>query len=239
MSKHLRSQDSSEVFFLPVEILDTPPPTEPDLPIMADIGINAAVAAVMSGLNEMMREGGRSMEDWRSGKIDEKQFTYRLIHKSTEAAKRNGIRTGSALVLSEGSKKVLTKLFGKALVKRISRYNLISAICFGLVDQGRHTFELYQGKMDSREYKVKSVENAGGTGGAISGATAGAILGSVVPGLGTAAGGMLGYMMAMLGAMGGGALGRSLGEKWFPGDDDGDSDGPSTPLNRIDIPIGD
>ncbi len=235
MSEKHFHQNFSPSNDIPVEVLDSP--LEPELPIAADIGINAAVAAVMSGLNEMMREGGKSIEDFRAGKIDEKQFTYRLVHKATEAATRNGIRTGSALVMSEGAKKVLTKAFGKALVKRLSRYNLITAICFGMVDQGRHTLDLANGKMDTREYKVKSVENVGGTGGAISGATAGAVLGSVVPGLGTAAGGMLGYMMGMLGAMGGGALGRSLGEKWFPGD--GNDSGPSSPINRIDIPIGD
>lgn len=204
---------------------------------MADIGINAAAAAVMSGLREMMREGKSSFEEFRNGKIDEKQFTYRVVYKSTDAAMQNGIRTGSALVLSEASKKTLVKLFGQAIVKRLSKFNVITAVCFGVVDQGRHTIELAQGKMDSRSYKVKSVENVGGTGGAIGGAAAGAILGSAVPGLGTAAGGMLGYTMGMLGAMSGGALGRSLGEKWFPGDDD-DPETPSSPSNRIDIPIG-
>ena len=45
-------------------------------------------------------------------------FTYRLVHKATEAASLNGIRTGSALVMNEGAKKVYDKA-GQALVKRL------------------------------------------------------------------------------------------------------------------------
>jgi hypothetical protein len=236
MSEKYRPSEVPQPLYIQIEGSD-PPPVEEDIPVLADIGINAVAAAMMSGLNEMVKEGGRSFEAYRDGKISEKQFTYRLVHKGSNAAVKNGVRTGSALVLSEASKKTLTKLFGKAVVKRLSRYNVMTAVCFGLVDQGRHTIELAQGKMDGRIYKIKSVENAGGTGGAIGGAAAGVAIGSVVPGLGTAAGGMIGYTMGMLGAMSGGALGRSLGEKWFPGDDD-DPDAPAGPANRIDIPIG-
>ncbi|MEM9987570.1 MAG: hypothetical protein AAF804_20965 [Bacteroidota bacterium] len=232
--------EQSSIIHIPIQALEEP--INPDIPVIADIGINAVAAAMMSGLREMMKEGGQSFEDFRTGKIDEKQFTYRMVHKASNAAMENGVRTGSALALSEGAKGALAKLFGQAFVKRLGRYNLVTAISFGLVDQGKHTMELVQGKIDSREYKVKSVENVGGTGGAISGATAGAVLGSLVPGLGTVTGGMLGYMCSMIGAMGGTALGKTLAEKWWPnpdGDDNNDDDRPSTPFNRIDIPIGD
>lgn len=227
---------------IPIEIewekLDEQPVT-PELPFIADLGINAASAAVMSGLNAMMKEGGQSMEDWRSGKIDETQFTYRIIHKGTNAAVKNGTRTGSALLLNEGVSRTIVKVWGKALLKRLNRYNSITAICFGLVDQTTHTVQWYQGELDGREYKIKSVENVGSTGGAISGAAAGAMVGSVVPGLGTGSGALLGYLFATFGAMSGAKFGRSLGEKWFPGDDD-DPDKPSgsRPSNMIDIPIG-
>jgi len=213
-------------------------PGLPDqLPILADIGLNAASAAVMSGLSSLMREGGQNLEEWRAGKIDEKQFTYRMVHKATDAAVTNGVRTGSALVLSEGAKKAILKLWGQAVLKRATRYNALTAICFGLVDQSKHTYQLAKGTLDKRQYKIKSVENVGGTGGAISGAAAGAVLGSVVPGLGTGAGAMLGYLMAMFGASSGAAMGKNLGEKWFPGDGDDDNQLPRTPTNRIDIPI--
>ncbi len=237
--QHISEQSS--LSDIPVEfILDNDGPVEPELPFLADLGINAASAALMSGFNAMVKESGESIEDWRSGKINETQFTYRIIHKGTDAAMKNGIRTGSALALNEGVSRAIAKAWGKAFLKRANRYNTLTAICFGVVDQTTHTVQWFQGKLDEREYKLKSVENVGGTGGAIGGAAAGAMVGSIIPGLGTGSGALLGYVFATFGAMSGAKAARSLGEKWFPGDDD-DNDKPSSdrPSNMIDIPIGD
>jgi hypothetical protein len=216
-------------------------PVQPELPFLADLGINAASAAMMSGLNAMMKEGGASIEEWRNGKIDEVQFTYRVIHKGTNAAVKNGVRTGSALALNEGASRAIAKAWGKAFLKRVNRYNTLTAVCFGVVDQTTHTVQWFRGKLDVREYKIKSVENVGSTSGAIGGAAAGAMMGSIVPGLGTGSGALLGYVFATLGAMSGAKAARSLGEKWFPGDEDDDNDNSSSsrPSNMIDIPIGD
>jgi hypothetical protein len=241
MDNHQLTPDSSQVFFVPIEWEKfDDAPINPEFPFLADLGINAASAAVMSGLNAMMKEGGESIEAWRNGKINETQFTYRVIHKGTNAAMKNGVRTGSALVLNEGVSRAITRAWGHALLKRLNRYNSITAICFGLVDQTTHTVQWFQGKLDGREFKIKSVENVGSTGGAISGAAAGAMIGSIVPGLGTGSGAVVGYLCATFGAMSGAKAGRSLAEKWFPGDDD-DPDKPTSgrPSNMIDIPIGD
>ncbi|RMG54771.1 MAG: hypothetical protein D6722_28630 [Bacteroidetes bacterium] len=193
------------------------------LPIGADIVLRAFVDAIGSGINSMAQEGSAHFQAFKEGKIDEKQFTYRMVSKASEAALKGGTRTGAALVLSEGAKRAIAKRWGEAVVRRFTRYNVLTSVAFGLVDQGTHTYKYYKGELDPKAYKVKTTENAGSTGGAIAGATAGAVLGSVIPGLGTGAGALMGYMMSVLGSIGGANLGRSLGEEWFseksPSDD--------------------
>jgi hypothetical protein len=207
------SVSSSKVRYVPIEWEGQmqAPPDIPEIPATVEIPIHAVSAAVMSGLNGMMREGVERYEDYRSGKLDDKQYTYRIVSKGSQAAVTSGARTVTALTLAEGAKRMITRRFGQVLVGRLIRYNVINAVAFGIIDQGTDTFKLYRGQMSSEQYKVKSVENAGGTSGAIGGAAAGALLGSVVPGIGIAAGMMLG----MLGAMGGAAVGKSLGQQWF------------------------
>ena len=215
------SFSSSKIRYIPIEWEGElqAPPDFPEIPATVEIPMHAVSAAVMSGFHGMMREGVECYPDYRNGKLDDKQYTYRIVSRGSQDALKSGVRTVTALTLAEGAKRVITKRFGHVLVGRLIRYNVINAIAFGIIDQGSNTFKLYQGQMTSGQYKVKSVENAGGTSGAISGAAAGALLGSVVPGIGTAAGMMLG----MLGAMGGAAVGKSLGEQWFdpqPEEDD-------------------
>ena len=220
---------------IPIEWEGQDLPEIPDqLPIGADILFRACADALSSGLNGMAKAGSEHYDDWRAGKIDEKQFTYRLVRQGSQAALKGGARTGAALVLSEGAKRAIARRWGQAVLRRLTRYNVLTAVAFGLVDQGTHTYKLYTGEMDQTAYKVKSAENAGGTGGAIAGATAGAMLGSVVPGLGTGAGALMGYMMGVLGAIGGANLGRSLGEEWFGPVQTGD-EGPKSPPIDIEI----
>lgn len=212
---------SSQVRYIPIDWEGEmqAPPDFPEIPATIEIPIHAASAAVMSGLNGMMREGVERFEDYRSGKLDDKQYTYRIVSRGSQEAVKSGVRTVTALTLAEGAKRMITRRFGQVLLGRLIRYNVINAVAFGLIDQGSDTFKLYRGELSSEQYKVKSVENAGGTSGAIGGAAAGALLGSVVPGIGTAAGMMLG----MLGAMGGAAVGKSLGQQWFEEQKAGDS----------------
>jgi hypothetical protein len=230
----------STPIFIPIEGQDNPPeyPDLPSIPIGADIMIKACADAIGSTMNGMMREGVESFEEYKAGKIDEKQYTYRVVYKGTQAGVKGGTRTAAALGLSEGVKRLIAKQFGKEALRRLGRINLVTSLAFGVVDQTYHAYDFYQGKLSSVDFKVKSVENAGGTGGAISGAAVGAMLGSAVPGLGTATGAMLGYMMAVIGGMSGASFGKSLGEQWFQDEQDpktpGDTNSKSGP---IDIPI--
>ncbi|MEL6674000.1 MAG: hypothetical protein AAFR61_17485 [Bacteroidota bacterium] len=191
------------------------PPELPELPAPMEIGLAAATNAIMGGLNGMIREGARSLEEYQNGNIDQKQYTYRIVTKGSQAAVTTGAKTVLAMGLKEGAKAV-AKRMGSDSLKRFVRGGAMTSICFGIVDQGTATYQWSQGALTDAGYKVKTSENVGGTGGAIGGAAIGAMIGSVVPGLGTGAGFLVGSMMGMLGAAGGAAMGKSLGETWFP-----------------------
>ncbi|MCI4668757.1 MAG: hypothetical protein MRZ79_11525 [Bacteroidia bacterium] len=211
-------QMSKKIIFVPIEweSLDNPPEAPSLIPPIVEIPISAASAALITGVQAMMQEAGKSFQDWQNGKIDETQFTYRIIHKGSKGAVKGGVRTAGALGLSQGIKFAVAKKWGEEIAKRLTRHNLLGSICFGLVDQTTDTVNWMNGKLDVRDYKVKSVENVGSTGGAIGGAAVGSVLGSVVPGLGTGAGALIGGMLSMMGAMSGASIAKSLGEEWFP-----------------------
>ncbi len=205
-----------KIYFVPIEWEGQDAPDTPEIPILIEIPISAASAALITGVQAMLQEGSRSMGEWQSGKIDEKQFTYRVVHKASQGALKGGGRTLGALGLSEGIRKAVAHKWGEHIARRLTRYNLLGSVCFGIVDQTGDTFKWVNGKLTLRDYKVKSVENVGGTGGAIGGAALGSMLGSIVPGLGTGTGALIGGMLSMMGAMGGASLGKSIGEEWFP-----------------------
>lgn len=209
---------SKKIIFIPIEWegQDNPPEAPPLYPPIVEIPISAASAALITGVQAMMQEAGKSFQDWQSGKIDEAQFTYRVVHKGSQGAVKGGVRTAGALGLSQGIRSVVAKKWGEQIAKRLTRYNLLGSICFGIVDQTTDTVKWANGKLTERDYKVKSVENVGSTGGAIGGAAVGSMLGSVVPGLGTGAGALIGGMLSMMGAMSGASIGKSIGEEWFP-----------------------
>ena len=229
-------QARRETLHIPI-IWDDEPSPLPDIPATVDIALQASADALIKCIQSMVQEGMASYEEYQSGKIDRNQFTYRMVHKGSEAALSTGVRTGSALALTEGARRFIMKRWGSELLKRLGRYNLLSACAFGLVDQTKHTFKLYQGSIDNRQYKVHTVENVGGTGGAISGAAVGSMLGSVVPGLGTGSGALIGAMLGMMGASAGATFGKSLGEDWFPDPDAKNDDDNAPKGDSIDIPI--
>ena len=226
------SNTFSRIYILPVDWEGQDQPPEPQIPMIIEIPLNAVVAAISAGINGMMREGGKSLEEFQKGKLSEAQFTYRVIQKGTQEAMKGGARTAAALTFVEGVKYYVAKKWGQEALKRLMRNNFLGSMAFGLVDQTSHTLSLANGKLTYRDYKVKSIENAGSVGGAIAGASAGAMLGSVVPGLGTTFGFMVGYMFSMFGAMSGGSLGKNLGEEWFP--DENKTEGKNPPR---DIPV--
>ncbi|MEM7370932.1 MAG: hypothetical protein AAF587_20120 [Bacteroidota bacterium] len=217
----MTKKNGNQPIFVPIDwegSKQNPPeyPELPSIPISADILLKAVADAFGSGMNGMMKEGIESFQDFRKGKIDEKQYTYRVVYKGTQAAVKGGSRTAAALGLSEGAKRLIVKKFGEEALRRLGKYNFVTSMAFGIIDQGTHTYQYANGQLPARDFKIKSVENVGGTGGAISGAAAGAMIGSAFPGLGTVAGAMLGYAFAVMGAMSGASLGKSLGEQWFP-----------------------
>ncbi len=196
-----------------------PDPGLPNLPPALEIGAQALSSAIVGGLQGMIREGTDSFEALRTGKIDQKQFTYRIIRKGSESAVKQGSKALAAMSLREGMLYAAKRIGSKGLL-RAARSNSAVAVCFGLVDQAVDTYRYTQGAVDKASYQVRTSENVGSTGGAIGGALAGAALGSVVPGMGT----MMGALMGMLGSASGASLGRSLGEKWFGKKEENPSD---------------
>ncbi|MEO0469799.1 MAG: hypothetical protein AAF206_09280 [Bacteroidota bacterium] len=186
-------------------------PPAPEIPPAMDIAFQAAVMAAIEGVNGMVKEGLNSYDDYKEGKIGQVEYTNRVLDKGGKAAFRTGSRTAAALTLREGAKAVSNRL-GSEFLKRFARSGAMSAICFGAVDQGIDTYKWQKGELTEQQYKISTVKNFGGTGGAIGGAAIGATLGSVVPAIGTALGAMIG---GMLGAAGGAEGGQSLGESIF------------------------
>lgn len=211
-------KSAKKVIYVPIMDSDEPPV----LPISTgmEIGLHAIASAVMGGINGMAKEGAKSYEEFKAGKIDEKQLTLRIVSKGTETAVKGGARTASGLALSEGAKRMIHKRFGETVLKRLTRHNALTAFAFFIVDQGADTYKYFNGDIASDQYKVNTLTNIGTTGGSIGGAAAGAIVGSVVPVLGTAVGAMLG---GMFGAMSGAAGGQSLGEVLFKDPEANDS----------------
>ncbi len=186
------------------------PPEMPDLPPAVEIGAQAISSAVIGGLNGMIKEGMASFQALQEGKIDQKQFTYRVIRKGTAGAVQQGSKSAAALTMRQGLIYTAKKI-GSRRFLAFSKSHAVFSVCYGVVDQGIHTYQFFQGKLDEVQYKVQTTENIGSTGGAISGAALGAFLGSTVPGLGT----VMGALIGMAGASGGASLGKSFGEKWF------------------------
>lgn len=185
-------------------------PVLPELPPALEIGAQAATAALIGGMNGMMREGAARFQDLQSGKLDQKQFTYRLIRKGTESALTSGTKAAAAIGMKHGVV-FAAKRIGARQVLRFARSNAFTAICYGVVDQTGDTIKYFRGELNVTAYKVQTTENLGGTSGALGGAALGAVVGSVVPGIGTS----IGMLLGMLGAAGGANIGKTLGKKWF------------------------
>lgn len=219
-SKNL-SKQTIKVMWVPIagdgdDSSPFPFPVEWEIPV--NIGLNAAITAVMTGFDTMVKEGAKSFEEFQEGKLDKMQFTYRMVHKGTQAAVKTGVRTGAGLTLSESTRYLIIKKWGEQAFRRLNKFNLVSALAFACVDQSTHTYNWYKGNLTLRDYKIKSLENIGSTGGVLGGAAVWAMVGSVVPG-GTAFGVLLMYMLGVFGASSGASIGKQIGEEMFPEED--------------------
>lgn len=188
---------------------ETPPET-PEFPPALEIGAQAVSSAILGGINGMLKEGMANFQDLQDGRLDQKQFTYRLVRKGSQMAMQQGSKAVAALTMRQGLIYAARKIGARRLLG-IARNHAMVSVCYGIVDQGVDTYKFYQGELDSPQYKVQTSQNVGSTGGAIGGAAIGAVMGSAIPGFGTLAGAFLG----MVGAAGGASLGKSMGEKWF------------------------
>ena len=185
-----------------------------DRGILLDIGETAAVSAIVSGINGMVKEGQEGFAKMEEGKIDNRELTVRVIRTGAKNAATAGAKAAMAVSIKEGVRAISRKLGWRAVWRVSIKYNnAFTAIAFGMVDQGFSTVKWVNGSLSDREYKIDTLQNIGGAGGAIGGAATGAALGSVVPGVGTTMGAVLG---AYLGSQGGSSGGKKLGEDWFP-----------------------
>ncbi|MDP5171475.1 MAG: hypothetical protein NWR72_14615 [Bacteroidia bacterium] len=186
------------------------PPEVPDFPPALEIGAQAVSSAILGGINGMVREGMDQFEAYQTGKLDHKQYTYRIVRKGSEAAMKQGSKAVAALTMRQGLIFAAKKMGAKRLLVFAKGSAMIS-VAYGVVDQGVDTYKYFQGELKEVEFKVQTSQNVGSTGGAIGGAAMGALLGSAVPGLGT----VMGAFLGMLGSASGASLGKAIGEKWF------------------------
>ena len=66
----VKKQMSNRIFFVPIEWEGQDGPDMPQIPPIVEIPISAASAALISGVQAMLQEAGKSMADRQSGKID-------------------------------------------------------------------------------------------------------------------------------------------------------------------------
>ena len=152
-----------------------------------------------------------SLRELRRGGIDRAEYFGRVVSSGATAGLDTAVRTTIALGTKEAAK-AAARSVGAEGVKRFAGSNPGTAVAFGVAEQAINTVQLVRGKIDGRQYGVRSAQTAGSTGGAIGGAVAGAAIGSVFPGVGTLVGAVIG---GMGGAIGGGCLARELGTLMF------------------------
>ena len=176
-----------------------------------DIAGCAGKAGVTGGVLGAGAEALGSLKDLRTGRIDRAEYAQRVVVTGAKATVDSAVRSAVALGTKEAAKAVGRRAGAEGL-KRFGGSNPGTAVAFGLAEQVVNTAHLIRGKIDGREYGIRSVQTAGSTGGAIGGAAAGAAIGSVVPGVGTVVGGVVG---GLAGSLGGGGLGREIGAVLF------------------------
>jgi phage tail tape-measure protein len=173
---------------------------------IADIGKQAKEAAILSAALGAMREAFSVHSAYKKGEINKKEYSKRVVKSAGKHAAKSAAKTASALMVKEGMKSV-AKASGKTALRRFAGSNVVTTVAFGMVEQASDTIMYASGKIDKKQYKENTLQNAGSTGGALAGAALGASIGSVVPGVGTAIGAAVGGMI--------GSIGGGIGSKRF------------------------
>ena len=177
------------------------------LDIIGCVGTASATGAVLAGGAEVV--GG--LRELRHGRIDGAAYAGRVALAGANAGLETAVRTTIALGTKEATKAAARSVGAEGL-RRFAGSNPGTAVAFGLAEQATNTFHWASGKIDDREYGLRTVQNVGSTGGAISGAAVGAAIGSAIPVIGTVVGGVIG---SLVGAIGGGGLAREVGNLWL------------------------
>lgn len=150
-------------------------------------------------------------------KLDLKKSAKNVVTAGGTSGARSAAIKGTAYGLEKAAIKAGIKQTGKQAAKQGfkqaaksgARGNVFFSAAIAIVDQGTDTYRLARGKIDNKEYKIRTGENASGAAGSVGGAAAGAALGTlIVPGAGTVVGAVIGGIAGDLG-------GRSGAKKLF------------------------
>lgn len=182
-----------------------------------DIAVNAAISAAVSGLDTMVKEGQAHFEAVKSGEMKPAEYARKVLVKGARQAAGSGSRVVAAYAVKQGFEKIVRRVPVRGIATGLRpalRSSALWSVAFGVVDQGVNAWKAANGSISQREYHVRTVQNAGATGGAVSGAAAGALVGNMLlPGPGALLGMLFG---SMLGEKAGSTGGRKAGEKIFP-----------------------
>ncbi len=184
-----------------------------DKGLIIEIGETAAVSAVMSGINGMVKEGQDNMVKLQNGEIGGRELTVKVIRTGAKDAATGGAKAALALSVKEGIRAISKRMGWRGLWRlSIKHSHAFTAVAFGMVDQGWCTVRWMNGDLQDKDFGIDTFQNIGATSGAIGGAATGAALGSVIPGVGTTVGAILG---AYLGSHSGSQGGRAIGVQIF------------------------
>lgn len=209
------SAKTPKVLFVPIEWSDgtmTNNPGQPEIPPALGVGLNAAISALLAGIQGMVNTARDNFDSVYQGDMAKVEYVGQVVKAGTEKATVGGTKAAAAFSLQEGMKLVTNKL-GSEFLKKAVRSNAMTMIAFGIVDQTTDTYKYFNNQIDLRQYKIQSAANAGSAGGSIAGGAMGAVIGSAVPGLGTIMGGFIG---SILGSSGAANAAKTFAEDYFP-----------------------
>ncbi|QLA19335.1 hypothetical protein [Desulfolutivibrio sulfoxidireducens] len=155
------------------------------------VGIATAATAIIVA--------AQSAYAWRKGSITGADALKNVATTTARSSATTGVQNGTALALKEGGK-MIAKKTGSESLRRVVGSASGTAVVFSLAEQAVNTVQLVRGKINKAEYGSKTLQNAGGTGGALAGMKCGAIIGTAIaPGVGTAIGSGVGALVGGLG----------------------------------------
>jgi hypothetical protein len=120
---------------------------------------------------------------------------------------RRGAEKGAETALAWTARRALIFVLGP-IVAGLSGTNLVTAVAYVLVVQGRTHLRHRSGELSDHALRIESVRNVCWGVGAFLGMTTGAVLGSVIPLLGTI---VLSMVLGGIGGLIGAGLGRLIG----------------------------